>query len=300
VYLPERPIPFPRCVEWSKGLRNPARAEFDEFYRNVASHLTAAVDATRGALGLYYNPRWRMDISTHVGYIDAMDVDGIVERGNAAVRAADSSLDMALQLLNHVLVLGIPKRDVRWNAEPRPGSLHAKIANLTDPGAASLVLALKHVYNSMGYQGLDRYRDWLTHRGAPHTEWTRDAAAPVPLPPEALAIEDPASRGLRLWGHLWGIANTSVYVTCATFVPPVQAQSGVFTVSWGGLAADAEEYRRRNPTPMDSGRVQDAGELLGRYPLVAYVPGVAEIVSFVVGALSNDLDAPLADLLRSR
>ncbi len=224
----------------------------------------------------------------------------MVALGNNAIRSADSALDMGLQLINHVLRLGISKPKIRWTRMPERNSLHSAIAALPDAKAGALLVALKKTYNSMGYEGLDRYRDWLTHRGAPFVERTRDLTQPVRLPPEPFELRDSGSRDLRLWGYLWGIANNAVHVTCATFVPPVQTYSGVFTIVWGGLKEDAEHYRVRNPVPLDKGRVRDAGEDLGRYPLIAYVPSVQEVVAFVTEALTNDLDAPLVELLDSR
>lgn len=124
-----------------------------------------------------------MDLRTRVGYLDSWDVEEIVSQGNAAIRAADSALDMGLQLINHVLALGIHKRGVRWTAEPQPGSLHEKISALQDPKAPDLLVALKKAYNSMGVRwvglvwGLADAPRGASHRDDPGHVRSRPVAA---------------------------------------------------------------------------------------------------------------------------
>ena len=300
VLPPDTVVPFPRTLRWSATLHKTERSNFEAFHRNVSSQLKEATDSTRRLVKIFWNPEWQPDFDARTARLVSWDVDEMVALGNNAIRTADSSLDMGLQLINHTLNLGISKPRIRWTRMPERNSFHGAIAALPDEKAGALLVALKRTYNSMGYEGLDRYRDWLTHRGAPCVERTRDLTQPVPLPPEPFELQDSGSRDLRLWGYLWGIANNAVHVTCATFVPPVQAHSGVFTIVWGGLKEDAEKYRIRNQVPLDTGRVRDAGEELGRYPLIAYVPSVQEVVAFITQALTNELDAPLVELLQSR
>ncbi len=74
-----------------------------------------------------------------------------------------------------------------------------------------------------------------------------------------------------------------------------------FIVASGDLFEDAEAYRARNLIPVDDGRISVADEELGKYSPVVFAEGVARVVSeFAKGAVTEIVDVPLVELLRSR
>ncbi len=321
-------VPFPRTRDWASGLPADRWAAFADYHYAISYHLNMAVELMDRAQRIVYKPQWAPpDFESRSARLLSWDVDEAAFLGGVAVLEAGAALESELQLVNHVLGLGVPKDRVRWNRNPKADGLHRRLVELTDAKAPGLITALRQVYNSIGYDMLGRYRNWSLHRGALRVTYEVDLGKPVPFPIEPPPDSDPGHRDFLLQGSLWQRLANSTVVTSSTFVPPAQARYrgtaqpatedftsgplridrgardvilGEFTVASGDLFEDAETYRARNPVPLDDGRVKVADEELGKYTPLTFIMAVLQVVQFAKTAATEVVDAPLVELLRLR
>jgi len=154
----ERVIPFPRTRDWASALPPVRWTEFAAFHYAVRYHLNWAEELADRARRIVYKDQWAVpDFGKRTVRLLSWDVDEAAFLGGVAILEAGASLDCTLQLVNYVLGLGVKKKRVSWNMEPR--DLQTRLAALTDARAPALFAALKRVYGSIGYDELGRYRN---------------------------------------------------------------------------------------------------------------------------------------------
>lgn len=268
-------------------------------------------------------------------YIPRFTAEGLVHHGDSAIRAASSALDSGLQVVNHILgPKGVETtKNVRWHHEvgkksqPRK-NLRAALRTLPGDRGLALDQSLEQVYSSIGYELLDHYRDWVTHRGAPRivvAEPLRSSL--VELPPEFTANEDLNSKIWDVERHIEEAIRNSVAVQCVPFVPsvghvinlpPEEVREGVsipgvvhiapgFTglsvkdnrVSYGSLTEPSEVYRTMNSTELHDATQAVAGEELAAYSASDYRMAISFVAHFLREVFTGDGDRNLVELARS-
>lgn len=321
-------VPFPRTRDWASLLPPDRRAEFAEYLYPAAYHLNWATELAVRAQRIVYKPQWAPpDFASRSIRLLSWDIDEGAFFGGSAVLETGAALEAALQLMNHVLPLGLPKDRVWWSRKPEGDGFHRRLNDLHDAMAPALISAVRRVYNSIGSELLGTYRNWALHRGALRVTYEIDLQKPVPFPGEIPSEDDPRHRDFVLEGMLYQRLATSAAVTSSTFVPPAQARYrgtpnppaedfvsgplridksarpvilGDLVVSTGNLFEDADAYRAKNPVSLDDRRVRVADEDLGKYTPVTFVMAVAQVVDFARTSVIDVLDPPLVEILRSR
>jgi hypothetical protein len=141
--------------------------------------------------------------------------EGGIFYADVAVREALSSFDSSLWLINRVLRLGLRATQVRWKDGSKPGPLNKRLSAQT---YRPLFSTLDGVFDSIGYDALKNYRDWVTHRGAPrlltiNTNWNpiRISSRVCVLPDDLLQLEMRRIVLEATWDD--------VLVECAPFAP---------------------------------------------------------------------------------
>jgi len=205
-------------------------------------------------------------------------------------------------------------------------SLHRALVRKLGANGAGLISALNTIFRSIGYDLLAGYRNWVTHRGAPIVVGTETiVGVPLPVPGEMAAMTDQTEFEFRLKSHVYELVSETIRIRCWAFVPPVQlaysatvAEATEDTVLPGGimigkgaknitiknarvvagdLSEDAEIYRSKNPTALETARIRFADEDLAEYSVVDYLQAVRHVVHFVDRSLSRNFDPVFRDSL---
>jgi len=325
---------FPKTTEWITSKASDAkRKTYEELRYAVAYHLRRAESAEREALSWLYNVPWSISPKTGDLWLFAvgpdgvtrhLDAEGIVANGDVAVREATSAIDVALVLVNHVLDLGLQPMKVKWSRNPSRNVVRRGLMAKYGKDSSTVLDPLAEIFNSIGYELLSGYRNWVTHRGAPTVTTTRDLHLGIPLPDNLRALTDARRLGFEMRRFLYELISQSVRVRCWPFVPRVRQVYSAFIpeakedielpgiridkgargteirnarFAFGSLTDDALVYKARNPRPLERNRVEFAGEMLAEYALPDYLLGIAMVVRFAEQSLSGKLDEGLRTLL---
>lgn len=244
--------------------------------------------------------------------------------GDIAVREAASAIDAGLLLTNHVLGLRFDQGKLHWRRSQASRSLRTQVQQLSAGQGSRLVQAIDSIWDSIGFELLQEYRNWVTHRGAPRVSTSLRFPGPIPIPDEVLKIEDIAQREWELRSYLLTEIPERIQVQCAPFYPPVMLiysaevdslpqdvtlPGGIriakgagrvvirdARVGSGSLLEHRDSFRQRNQVTPEESRAVVAGEALAVYKALDYVQAVGSVVRFATQALSTSWDQELAAL----
>ncbi len=297
-----------------------------EFFAAVDYHLGFADTAASKCSQALYEFEVNLDHTGDSYYINRRDPFELIQWGDIAVREAASVIEVGWVAINHLLALGLdPTRpsDMRWRADGGTGKFQQALRALAAPSAASLANTIGSLFESIGYDLLTSYRNWVTHRGAPLLEPPDSVIGPIAVP-EGFAHEaDPQLKHWLLKTDAL-LQASNVQVTCWSIAPPVQmtysahigatdtpiSLPGVFIdagsrdirienmrVQSGDLWDSADEFKARNPLRVDKGQRRVCGEDLATYSGGDYVMAVGQVVRFSAEAYGRRFDVLLAQTM---
>jgi len=310
-----------------------ARKAFDEHFYAVSYHLRRAESAEQEASSQLYDIPWSISSKTGDLWLISVgpdgssrhfDAEGVVANGDIAVREDTSAIDATLGLVNRALGLGLEPTRVKWARSLDDNKMYRALVGKYGKEASLVSDPLGEVFNSIGYELLSGYRNWVTHRGAPVVMTPRDLSLGIPLPDNVRSITDAQRLEFEMRPFLYDLVSRSVKVRCWPFVPPVglvysasiseaskdlelpgirigKGARGIeirdARVAFGNLNDDALAYRSNNPHTLEENRVEFAGEMLAEYTVADYLHGIQMVVRFAERALSGKLDEGLRTLL---
>ena len=225
--------------------------------------------------------------------------EGIVWNGDSAVREAVLALDAGLLLTNYVLNLGFPAHKVGWGADFR------KVLADRFGGGELVPKQVSRSFDSLEYDLLSSYRNWVTHRGAPKILGSIPEES-LRLPAGATSKSDERELNWQIQKFVSGLVSKHARVRCAPFVRPVRSVYRIegkdFEISRvvksdGELTAKPEDYRAANPVRLEESLEQVAGSELATYGVFDYLSGVSDVVRYAQVALVGEWDEWLAKVL---
>jgi hypothetical protein len=220
------------------------KARCEEYFCVLLYHLTFAQEAANKCSEVLYgslaghpgaNPSFGVDQSGSQVYLFGFHSLDLVRHGDVAIREAASVIDAGLLLTNHVLGIGIDQGRLSWNHPQASRSLKAQLERLPDGKGVALATAIQRVWDSIGYELLQQYRNWVTHRGAPRVVSELNLPGPIPIPREILSEADPLQRDRLLRTHLLSLVPDKLHIQCAAFYPPVML---IFNADVSGAPED--------------------------------------------------------------
>lgn len=292
--------------------------EYEQYRRAVSYHLQAALNSQQAASSSLHTLEWTLNVKGTIAILNNFEPEQLVHHGDIAIREATSALETTLCLVNYVLDLGEHKRQVGWLAVGgREKGLKRKLRESERPYLNDVHNAIDSVYNSVGYSLLRDYRNWVTHRGAPHVLFSNGFSKLVPLPEDIIETKDKSQKDWLISHHLLTTLRKQITIACWPFVPPValtyaakidEAKEDIglpglhigkgckditvedMRVSSGSLSNTTEVFKERNPKPLELGHRKVAGEDLALYTAADYLQAVKCLVHYIQSALSSALD----------
>jgi hypothetical protein len=251
----------------------------------------------------------------------------VIRQGDTAIHEAASAFDAALHTVNCALSLGLPSKEVKWAQQKGDGTsknncqLRRALYGSSSGLRLGLVLAIDQVYQSIGFELLNAYRNWTTHRGAPGIILSDGWSEEMSIPDEIIHEADEKRRDWLVRIELERILEASARVQCWPFVYPVakvineyfpgtvehfevpgvihvENSSNIrienFTISSGSLSESAAAFKSKNQTSREKAWREYAGEKLAEYQLGDYTNSIREIVHLLgheafVGDWDNEL-----------
>jgi hypothetical protein len=259
-------------------------------------------------------------------YIKGRREADVAQWGDMAVREAASVIDVAWVAINHFLALGLSQlKPLQWQVDGKPGRFRRKLEAVPGSGAKALVTAVSRMFDSIGYELIQGYRNWVTHRGAPIQRPALSILGPIPLPDKVRLENEPMRREWLLKTEAIHYVYELLKITCFPIVPPVQmtysAHIGTTDVpihlpgsvvinpgatnirienarvQSGTLWDNAADFKKRNPILVSEGAEHIAGEDLEVYSGGDYLMAVNRVEHFVAEAVHTVFDAPLRQAL---
>lgn len=316
--------PFPQVTQWvNKHLDTQRKDEFYEYRYAVEYHLSQAEQASQECSSVLWHYQWILNQDQKTIIIMGLSPELLIRQGDVAIRESASAIDTGLQLVNYILHLDIEQTKIRWGREPNERPLRKKLLELPGGRGKDLVAAIDSIFRSIGYELLQGYRNWITHRGAPSAEVPLEFAAPIPVPVEALQTDEPGEREWLIQTYLMTTIPSQIHIRCWPFVPPVHSvidatineanadinlpgihvEKGARGISIrnmrviaGSLTEGAEEFKSKNPILLDQHRAKFAGEDLAVYTAMDYTHAVGSTVRFAEQAVTGKWDTELCKL----
>lgn len=293
---------FPRISQWAADtLYGTKKEEFEQYLWNVSYHLNHAKNARYDCSEKLWSFNWLIHDDTRtVSFTNLEEYAlSIVYSGDTAIREAVSAIDTALILVNHVLGLGVDQQKIGWKDNPQSpkdkSHLQKAILNLNSSQRNNLYTAIDQVFKSIGYELLQGYRNWITHRGSPHFD---DSAItqPIPILEQILSVND----STEMKHQLLRVISSQLYIKCYPFVPPIHSGSKFggtqMRLRIGDLNEDAVQFKQNNPATLEENIAKIAGEDLAVYSVSDYTNAVSEVVKFAEKALTDKWDEELYNL----
>lgn len=300
-----------------------SRAAQEEYLAGVDYHLGFSRSAASQCSSSLYESQVMVDHTGTAYYINRTNALDLVRWGDIAVREAASVIEVGWVAINQLLQLGLDtKSQLKWRDNGgRPGPFQNKLRSLGGTSTDALAGDIGRMFDSLGYDLLQGYRNWVTHRGAPKLEPALSVIGPIPTPKEIQEEPDESKRVFRLRTEALIYLSKNMRVTCWPIAPPVQmtysANIGVAEgpidlpggvhiaagatniqiensrIQSGSLWDDAAAFRVRNPLPIEQGRPRLAGEDLALYSAGDYVMAVQMVARFAEQAVCQVFDAQL-------
>ena len=315
---------FVKVEEDRLGRRFLRRIDIPVSERSLAIQELATMGVTAGSLFPGLDGVCRSLAEVYLFNFHPLD---LVRHGDVAIREAASVIDAGLLLTNHILGIGIDQRRLRWNHSQPNRSLKVQLERLPNGMGIALANVIQCVWDSIGYELLQQYRNWVTHRGAPRVVSELNLPGPIPIPREILAEGDPLRRNWLLFNHLLFLVPDKLHVQCAAFYPPVmliysadvpdalenmtlpggirvEKGAGITIhnarISSGSLLEPKDSFRARNTVTPERSTITFAGEPLAVYGAMDYIRAVNHVVRFAESALAEDWDSKLTALCEAR
>jgi hypothetical protein len=312
------------------------KAKFEEYFYVLLYHLDFADEAKRKCSEVLHgglsalpgaNRTLGVDQTGSQVYLIDFHPQDLVKHGDVAIREAASVIDAGLLLTNHVLGIGIDQGQLSWNHPQASRSLKVQLERLPEGRGSALATAIQRVWDSIGHELIQQYRNWVTHRGAPRVVNELNLPGPIPVPREILSQADPLLRDHLLRTYLLSFVPQKLHIQCAAFYPPVMliysadvsdapedsvlpggirvSKGSSITVrnakvSGGSLLEGKDSFRARNTVTPERSTTTIAGESLAVYGAMDYVQAVGHVVRFAERALAEDWDIELTTLCEAR
>jgi hypothetical protein len=302
--------------------------EFSEYRAVVEYHLNCAEQASRDASSALYRVRWGFNaLDASNIYVIDQPQQNLIRFGDSAIREASSVIDTCLSVVNFALNLGLHPKKMRWTHRNPKYSIKESLSSLqVDAGA--LIEAIDKTFASIGYELLNGYRNWVTHRGAPSATFDYDQANGLLLPAEVVGEQDANAKKFRVETHLAMTVSRLITVRCYPFVQPVQSVlnvdvkdaptdmniAGVISLGKGSSVSiqdmrmvagshmdNASEFRSKNPILIAKEGVRVAGEDIAAYSAMDYLMALGSVVRFserVIAEWDSNLSATCDVLAR--
>lgn len=306
-----------------------AKGKLDEYLYIVSYHSNFAQDAARQCSSaltdslLGFTSQINIDPINNSVYLFGFSLEAIIRHGDVAIREAISAIDAGLLLTNYIVGTNIKQAKLYW------GNLRQELVKSSDTYLQTLEKVIQAVIDSIGYDYLKRYRNWVTHRGAPRIKTKLKLPGPIPVPPNIFDHTNPDNERWQLTSYLMTEIPRQIYVQCVPFHPPVmliynatleggagpitlpgnvfvdiEKGSSVFfdntMVSTGSLFENRERYSEHHKVKLELDRTKIAGETLVTYQIADYIEGVKQLTSFVQETLSDEWDKQLEAFCRTR
>jgi hypothetical protein len=303
-------------LEESKGAH-------EEYLDGVDYHLGFSRSAASQCSSSLYDAQVMVDHTGTAFYINRTSALDLVRWGDIAVREAASVIEVGWVAISHLLQLRLDTRtQMKWrDSGGKPGLFQKRLRALGTTSAGALAEDIRRMFDSLGYDLLQGYRNWVTHRGAPKLEPALRILGPIPMPVEIQQEQDETQRAFLLRTEAMLHLLRTMRVTCWPIAPPVQmtysANIGVAEqaidlpggihidagatniqiansrIQSGSLWDDVAAFRARNPLTIEQGRSRLAGEALALYSAGDYVMAVQMVTRFAQEAVCTVFDGQL-------
>jgi hypothetical protein len=272
------------------------KEEFKQYLWNIDYHLSHAKDASFDCSEKLWHFDWDINAnSQEISFRDLRQyVISIIRFGDIAIREAVSAIDTSLILVDYLLGLNVDKKKISWKNNPQnpkdKGQLQQAILRLDNNVGQGLYKAIDEVFKSIGYELLQGYRHWITHRGVPYFD---SSDITIPITP-SLQVKDEVEMRYQLLKKI----SSELRIKCYSFVPSVYESNNNLRLRIGNLSEDATQFKKNNSKSLETDTVEIAGEKLAVYSLSDYIHAVGEVVKFVEKSFTDKWDRELCDLCR--
>lgn len=240
--------------------------------------------------------------------------------GDMSIREAATTIDCALLLTNFVTGISILQNKMAWTTKDPKHSLKDNLKRINTVEGRALSEAISKVMESIGYDLMRSYRNWVTHRGAPQVCSKQDWTQPISYPAELARIQDTNLQLRIVQEHVKKLIYDNVTIACAAFYPNIRGflttklteennpSPNDFKISGGGSITFADvkirtanlleknsAYLASHTVDIAEGQTQNAGENLTVYKIEDYLSATNHIATFTWECLSGDWDKALAE-----